>query len=278
MDTCQPISICRDTWLITQLEEAPPMGNLFLNSAVIAGAQPVVIDTGTPVNRTRWLQQLGTIVDPADVRWIFISHDDCDHVGNLLVLLDLCPNATVLTSWFGIGRMLFEQGIELPMPRVRFLNDGDAIDVGDRVLRAVTPPIYDNPTTRGVFDQSTGFYWGADCFAAPVPEFVTRGDDLPAEEWRDGFLTVQRMLAPWHSLLDHRRFAAQVDRVQSLPITVATGAHGPAVHGDQIADAFRLLRELPHVAPWQPFTQADLDSWLVTAATGEPAIAQANEV
>jgi len=32
-----------------QLEEAPPVGCFFLNSAVITGAEPIVIDTGTPV-------------------------------------------------------------------------------------------------------------------------------------------------------------------------------------------------------------------------------------
>ena len=33
---------------------------------------------------------------PADVRWVFISHDDHDHIGNLLELLDLCPQATLV--------------------------------------------------------------------------------------------------------------------------------------------------------------------------------------
>ena len=37
------------------------------------------------------------------MRWIFLSHDDVDHVGNLAVLLELCPRATVLTSWWAMG-------------------------------------------------------------------------------------------------------------------------------------------------------------------------------
>lgn len=270
MGTCEPMRICRDTWAITQLEAAPPLGNIFLNSAVITAAEPVVIDTGTPVNRT-WLEQLGSILDPADVRWIFISHDDVDHVGNLAVLLELCPRATVLTSWFAVGRMAVEQGLALPMDRVRFVNDGDAVDVGDRTLRAILPPVFDNPTTRGLFDPVTGFYWGADCFGSPVPEFVPEADDVPAEQWREGYLGMHRMLSPWHTLLDHHRFAAAVDRVQELPIVAAAGAHGPVVRGTRLTDAFRMLRELPHAGALQPFTQTDLESWLAAASTGSPA-------
>ncbi|WP_219415844.1 MBL fold metallo-hydrolase [Pseudonocardia nigra] len=263
----QPVRICRDTWAITQLEQAPPLGSIFLNSAVVMAREPVVIDTGTAVNRESWLAQLGSLVDPADVRWIFISHDDVDHTGNLVPLLELCPRATVLTSWFAVGRMLVEQGLALPMDRVRFVNDGDAVDVGDRVLRAVLPPVYDNPTTRGLFDPATGFYWGADSFASPVPEFLPEADDLPGEHWREGFLALQRMLSPWHTLLDHHRYGAAVDRVQSLPITVAAGAHGPLVRGERIADAFRMFRELPHTGALAPFTQSDLEHWMAAAAT-----------
>jgi flavorubredoxin len=266
--TSEPVPICRDTWLLTQLEEAPPLGRIFLNSAVIRAAEPVLVDTGTAGNRADWLEQLGAVVDPVDVRWIFVSHDDPDHVGNLAILLDLCPRATVLTSWFAVGRMALEQGIVLPMDRVRFVNDGNAVDVGDRTLRAVLPPVFDNPTTRGLFDPATGFYWAADCFGAPVSQHVVEADDVPDADWREGFLAMQRMLSPWHTLLDHQRYGAAVDRVQGLPIVAAAGAHGPVVRGQRLSDAFRLLRTLPHAGPLRQFDQTDLEGWMAAAAAG----------
>ena len=168
----------------------------------------------------------------------------------------------VRSTGFAVGRMALEQGINLPMQRVRFVNDGEEIDVGDRTLRAVLPPIFDNPTTRGLLDPRTGFFWAADCFGAPVDGMLPDANDVAAPEWRDGFLTLHRMLAPWHTMLDHHRFARLVDRVEELPITVAVGAHGPAVHGPRLADAFRMLRELPHTGPLAPFTQTDLEGWL----------------
>ncbi|MHC1562126.1 oxygen-binding di-iron domain-containing protein [Actinomycetospora sp. C-140] len=268
--TDHPVEIARDTWLITQLEDAPPFGRIFLNSALIRAQEPVLVDTGTSGNRTRWLEQLGSLVDPADIRWIFISHDDPDHVGNLALLLELCPRATVLTTWFAVGRMALEQGIAVPLDRVRFLNDGDPVVVGDRTLRAVRPPVFDNPTTRGLLDPSTGFYWGGDCFGAPVDEFTVEAGDTPAAPWRDGFLDMQRMLSPWHALLDAHRWGAAVEHVQQLPISVAAGAHGPVVRGPRLEDAFRLLHTLPHIGPLTPYTQLDLESWMSAAATAAP--------
>jgi flavorubredoxin len=265
-----PVAVNDDTWLITQLAEAPPWGHIFLNSAVIRAAEPVLVDTGTAINRTAWLAQLGAVVDPADIRWIFLSHDDPDHVGNLGLMLELCPRATVLTTWFAVGRMALEQGITIPMDRVRFVNDGDAIDVGDRTLRAVRPPVFDNPTTRGLFDPHTGFYWAGDCFGAPVSEFLVEAEDLPGDEWREGFLDMQRMLSPWHTLLDHHRYSAAVDQVQRLPIDAAAGAHGPVVRGPRLDDAYRLLRTLPHAGPLTHYAQTDLEGWMAAAATGGP--------
>ena len=270
-ETCEPTRVGRDTWLIHQIEEAPPVGCFLLNSAVIVGTEPVVVDTGTPVNRKRWLEHLGSIVDPADVRWIFLSHDDLDHAGNLALLMELCPRATLLTSWFAVGRMVSTEGIELPMDRVRFVNDGDTVDVGDRTLQALLPPIFDNPTTRGVFDSSTGFYWAADCFGAPVPAFVPEADDVPAADWREGFLMLQRMLSPWHTMLDHRRYGASlVDRLEKLPVTSIASGHGPVVRGSRIVDALRMVRELPHTGSLAPFTQGDLQSWIDAASSVDP--------
>jgi len=53
---------------------------------VITGREPVIVDTGTSSNGTQWLDDVFGIVDPADVRWIVLSHDDADHAGNLPAL------------------------------------------------------------------------------------------------------------------------------------------------------------------------------------------------
>ena len=82
---------------------------------------------------TQWLRNVFSVVEPEDVRWIFLSHDDHDHLGNLDPVLELCPNATLLANYAMVGRLFGD--IELPLERMRWINIGESIDLGDRELR-----------------------------------------------------------------------------------------------------------------------------------------------
>ena len=142
-----------------------------MNSAVILGAEPVIVDTGTKLNRDRWTESVWSLVEPEDVRWIFLSHDDHDHVGNLVETLDRCVNATLVTTWFSLERLSGD--MRLPLERCRWINDGERWDAGDRELVAMRPPVWDSPTTRGLFDTRSRFYWAVDGFSSMLPGHTT---------------------------------------------------------------------------------------------------------
>ena len=112
-------TLAADTHLIRILggEGVSPVA-IHLNSMVITGREPVVVDTGAGVARDLWFEAVEAVVDPADVRWIFLSHDDPDHTGNLLEMLDRAPRATLVTNWFTVERM--SASCQLPMDRMRW--------------------------------------------------------------------------------------------------------------------------------------------------------------
>jgi flavorubredoxin len=259
----EPYQIAEETFVIPWALEAPPVGHFPMNSMVIRGAEPVLVDTGAPAVRPQWLEAAWSVVDPADVRWIFLSHDDRDHSGNLLPILAACPNATLLTTWFTIGRMAEEW--ETPISRCRFMNDGDTIDAGDRTLVAKRPPLFDNPTTRGLFDSKTNVLWSVDTFATNVPTPMPDVGELSDEDFRDGQFFGGRLVSPWVAMLDERKFRAVVDDVERLDAEVIAGCHSPVLRGPRMAEAYDLLRRLPEIPAWSEFTQADLDSWMAAA-------------
>ena len=52
-----PTEIAPDTFVIHQVQ--PALGQplfVYLNSMVIRGAEPMIVDTGTPANREQWLR------------------------------------------------------------------------------------------------------------------------------------------------------------------------------------------------------------------------------
>ncbi len=223
-----------------------------MNSMVIRGAQPIVVDTGAPVHRDRYLEDLFGLVEPDDVRWVFVSHEDVDHVGNLEAVMAACPNATLVASWF-LCQRLGVGGLTVPPTRWRWLGDGETLDVGDRTLAAVRPPLYDEPTTRGLFDPTTGVYWASDAFAAPVAAPTRWASELDRDEWSAGFSTFQQWNSPWVSLVDPERFAAEVGRLAWMGVRTIATCHGPAIDAGMVPAAFDLMARVPGMAvPPQP--------------------------
>lgn len=268
-----PYRLAEETYLIPWHLPAPPVGLFPMHSLIIRGTEPVIVDTGAPACREQWLEAAWSVVDPADVRWIFLSHDDRDHAGNLLAVLEACPNATLLTTWFSVGRMFEEWAT--PLDRCRFVNPGDRVDVGDRTLTALRPPVFDNPTTRALLDSRTGVLWSVDTFASNVPEPLAEADGLSTAAFTEGQQLGARLVAPWHTLLDEAKFRRCVDEVQRLGPSVAAGCHTPVLRGARLDAAFELLRQLPGLEAWPEFTQADLDGWMAMAHGEAPPVAQA---
>jgi flavorubredoxin len=240
----EPTLVAPETYLIHDHEgEGTAPVCVPLNSMVIRGAEPVVVDTGMAENREQFLADVFSLVEPEDIRWVFISHDDVDHTGNLNALMDLAPNATAVINWFMTTRM--GASLEVPPTRQRWIGDGESLDVGDRVLQAVRPPIFDSPTTRGLFDPTTGVYWASDSFATPMPHPMPTVAELDAEFWLGGMTMFNNYVSPWLDLVDDARFQATVDRIEALRPTTLVGCHTPAVSATRVAKAIANTRRSP---------------------------------
>jgi flavorubredoxin len=257
-----PVEIAPDTFVIqaTLGEGVAPMA-VHLNAMVIRGSQPVVVDTGAPIHREQYLEDLFSIVEPEDVRWVFISHDDSDHYGNAEAVMEACPNATLVATWFLCER-LGAEGFRVPPTRWRWLGDGDVLDAGDRQLALIRPPLYDSPTTRGLFDPTTGTYWASDCYATPVLKGTAFVDELDPEFWAEGFLAFQTWNSPWVTMVDEDRFAAACKRIEDLGVRTIAGGHTPTIGAPNVDEAFALLRMMPAAVPPPQPGQAVLDEML----------------
>ena len=263
-----PTKVAQDTYVINQVQEA--LGQpLFvqINSMVILGEEPVIVDTGTPANRTQWLSDVFSLVEPADVRWVFLSHDDVDHTGNLDQVMTVCPNAKLVCNWAMVER--HTNCFNFPLDRCRWIMHEESFSIGDRTLHAVRPPVYDSPTTRGLFDPKTGVYWAVDSFATPLPDPEMAVADLDPDFWRFGMtLFAFGAVSPWLGLVDHDKYGRYVDGVQRLDITTIAGCHTPVIEGELIQQAFSHTRSFPSVQPPPLPDQSVLDQ--IIAATAQP--------
>ncbi len=270
MTTPTPLTVAPDVHLVRSLPDGGGPVRVAINSLVITGDEPILVDTGAASGRDGWWRQVEGLVDPADVRWIFLSHDDADHLGNLDEALERCPRATLVASWALVQRMAAHG--PLPLGRCRWVNDGESFAAGGRELVAVRPPAYDAPTTRGLFDPRSGVYWASDCFGLPVPHPVDEVGQLDTDVQVEGSLLWHRLLSPWATDVDPVRWSASIGRVAALDPQVLTSAHGPVVPRRSISRALDLLADLPGMAPARLPGQADLETQLaaMTAPTAVP--------
>ena len=126
----------------------------------------------------------------------------------------MCPSATVVTNFFATERLSLERS--LPIKRLRWLEPGDSFLAGDRRMRLVLPPIFDGPTTRGLFDESTGVLWAVDAFAALTTGSVHHREDVPDDLYDESFALLNSLVSPWHQWLDPARYGRHVDSVADL--------------------------------------------------------------
>jgi len=254
----EPTEIAPDTFVVHDHHgEGEGPVSVGLNSMVIRAAEPVVVDTGVADNREQYLADVFSLVEPEDIRWVFISHDDIDHTGNLNALMDLAPNATLIVNWFLQERM--GTTLAVPPTRQRWLGDGESFSAGDRILHLVRPPIYDSPTTRGLYDSKTGVYWASDSFASPMVTPVRDLADVEVPMWTGGINTFDRYISPWLELVDEARFQATVDRIASLDPKVMAGCHTPIISGERVAQAIAATRLSPTAGVQPEPDQAVLD-------------------
>lgn len=123
----------------------------------------------------------------------------------------------------------------LPPPRTRIVNPGDRIDVGDRVLRAVRPPIFDSPGTVGFLDCSTGAYFSSDCFGAPLSADAAMAPDtneLDPSVLRAAQVTWATIDSPWVTFADREALRTSVEAVRRLGPSLLLSSHLPPVRRD----------------------------------------------
>lgn len=242
----------------------PGLGNVPVNAFVLHGSEPVLVDTGAPVERDDFMAALRTVIDPEDIKWIWLTHPDFDHIGSLAQLLELNADMRVITTFLGVGIMgLFSP---LPIDRVHLVNPGQDITVGERTLTAIKPPVFDNPSTTGFYDDRSGALFSSDCFGALLDAVPENASDLSDEELRNGQVFWSTIDAPWLHSVDRAAFAGTLERIRQIEPTMVLSSHLPAAPGKMLDQLIGSLAAVPDATPFVGPDQVALAAMLAQMA------------
>jgi Metallo-beta-lactamase superfamily len=240
-----------DTDMISAYTPLPGLGLLPVNAYVIHAREPVLVDAGMTGLRDAFMAALCKLIDPRALRWIWITHADADHIGNLRAVLDEAPQARIVTNYLGVGKL----GLQMfPLERTYMLNPGQALDVGDRRLLAQRPPVYDAPETMAAFDERTGHLFSSDCFGAVMREPAEVAAGIARDALHEGLSLWSRVDAPWLSQIGREQLDAAARPLRELRPRLILGSHlPPAANLDErlYAGIAAALSAPPFVGPDQ---------------------------
>jgi flavorubredoxin len=140
----------------------------------------------------------------------------------------------------------------VPLDRVHAIRPGDRLPVGDRTLRAVAPPLFDNPMSIGALDEATGTLFSVDSFGALIPEATQDVTEIPQAALAGGMQAWGAIDSPWALSIDRSRFGEALDRIRQLRPTTILSSHLPAANGTALERFLQVLETVPDAEPAVP--------------------------
>ena len=263
----KPFSVAPDIEVFSSWEEVPTLGFLNINSFVLKAREPVVIDTGMWKEKEEYMKALESVIDPKEIKWILLTHDDNDHKGATPELLEAAPNARLVTQFIGVGRMMDTWPV--PLERCYLMNPGDSIDLGDRTLTAIRPPQWDSPPSLAYYDSKSGALFSSDCFGAMIPAKVQDVADVPEADLQQGFMNFASIVSPWIHLVDEGKYAKMLDVVRHMAPTMILSCHSPPARG-KTDQYLKWLAAAPSSEMWVGPNQAAMEAMMAQMQQGPP--------
>jgi len=177
--------------------------------------EKALVETGTSNDARTILDAVrGFGLRPAEIDHVIVSHIHLDHAGGAGFLLKEMPRATVYVHERGIkhlidpsrlvasaqsalGDMASEFGTMTPIPpdRLHAVKDGEALDLGGRVLRFLDSPGH-APHELTVFDEKNRSVYTGDAAGLyfPADEILIPIAPAPAFDLEDNLATFRRLL------------------------------------------------------------------------------------
>jgi flavorubredoxin len=254
------LKVNAETFMLRVYKDSPPAGVLPFNSYVILGKEPILVDTHAPLWRQEYIDAVRKLVDPKDVKWIFLTHDDRDHSGNVMQMLEACPQATLVTQWLAVGRMKDE--FLFPMTRVRFCNPGEPWTASGRTFGTCQPPIFDSPSSIALFDPKHEVLFSADSFGALTKKPIDDMSELPDAEFEAAFHLFNGMFG-WVHDVDRAIFARRLEPVRAFGAKTVLSGHGPIARN--VERLLQMMTGVPDAAPFVGMNQSGLEAMLAKA-------------
>ncbi len=200
-----------------------PWGTTY-NSYLIMAEKPALIETVKVTFRDEYLEKIKSLVDPLRIEYVVLNHTEADHSGAVPWVVEIAPNARVITSE-AASRHIY-QLFHLEREPLA-VGDGDKLDLGDRELSFIGAPYLHWPDTMFTYSPGDRALFTCDAFGVHYCDEGAVFDDEAgdfAEAYRYYFDNIMRPF--------REKVREAVDKIAGLELDVICPGHGPVLRSD----------------------------------------------
>jgi flavorubredoxin len=193
------------------------------NSYFIDAEKKTIIDTSKEKFWDIYESKVRAVVDPEEIEYIVLNHTEPDHSGNLMNLLKIAPNATVVGTGNAIRYLkdMFHQEFKHII-----VKDGHTLDLGNKTLKFISAPNLHWPDTMYTYLEEDKLLFTCDSFGCHF------ADDRMFDDEVDDFNPAFRyyfdvIIKPFSKFM-----LKAIDKIKDLEISMILPGHGPMLRKD----------------------------------------------
>ena len=201
---------------------------------MIGDKATVLIDTAMPFGWKTLRGELAGVLRDRPLDYVFPTHPEGPHMGNIGPLLDTYPNLRIIGDLRNY-HLYYPKALE----RMQAVRAGDSLDLGGRRLQFVPAFVHDLPNTLWGYDPDEGILFVSDAYPYThdheVGQCALTSEELPGEiRPEDTSIVIGRALN-WAHYVD----AADMMRVlrrffDTHPVNQIAPAHGGVITNPQV--------------------------------------------
>ncbi len=215
-----------------------PWGTTY-NSYLIMAGKPTLVEAVKVTFRDEYLEKLKSLIDPLKIEYLILNHTEADHSGAVPWVVEVAPNARVVTSKAASRQIhqLFHLERE-PLG----VGDGDSLELGDRELTFISAPFLHWPDTMFTYSPRDRVLFTCDAFGVHYCDENAVFDDEAGDfagPYRYYFDNIMRPFSD--------KVRAAVDKIAALDVDVICTGHGPILRTDprKYVELYRAWSEEP---------------------------------
>ncbi|MBC7099303.1 MBL fold metallo-hydrolase, partial [Candidatus Bipolaricaulota bacterium] len=190
------------------------------NAYLVAGEKVALIDSVKAQFSGELVENISRVVAPEKIDFLVVNHMEPDHSGALPLLRRLAPRAEIVATPAALPMLDRFYGIT---ERVRAVADGEAIDLGGKVLKFFHIPFVHWPETMATYEETEKVLFPCDAFGGfHALDGVLFDDQVDVSEYEDEILRYFSNIVGMHT----RPVLKAIDKLSGLRIEVIAPSHG----------------------------------------------------